>query len=230
MSMLQTGRMSVKASTMTDTTMNIIFQIDTSQLTTNTQLTPGGSALGPNGHPPIIYGYGSNTGAYTHASGDTVVEVNGGDEVWLSLEDTSNNPASALCPTGLIFMNWNSSGKDYPYDISRVYGGDAVIGTISFVDTRADLYDYLFDAKNPGWKKFPDEPDAKDQYGRILNTATLQNPAKRNPCIVLPTLKNSGTLTYGLEFMYAKGGKLFGTYWFDPAIKVVTPGTTKRKL
>lgn len=186
--------------------IGIVFQIDTSVLSSNTTTTDYGS------HPPYKCGQGFDVSKYQYVeNGDQAVTVPPNTEVYIWLQDKNNDPKSVFCPTGFGGIKWNGSD----FNESLFEGGDKVI-SVAFTDQRNDLYDYVYDAMNPTWTK----DGADGGYWHIDNTASLKNPKPAQPYIVVSTMFPTGTLTYGIEFKYAYNGKEIGSYWFDPKITI----------
>ncbi|WP_437801366.1 hypothetical protein [Sorangium sp. So ce693] len=194
-------------------TMHIIFLVDSNALKQN----PGGQFGNPQplAHPPLKYGRGNDPNTYTNQSGDTPVTVYFNEEVLISVQDSNSNIGVACAPVGFVAMAWERAA----ITLGDLTGGDAVIGDISFRDTRVNSYgyDYVVGSNSP-WG-----PENDGQYLVTRHDANLTSPVKRNPYVLVPALTTAGTLQYGLEFYCAIGGEYIGNYWFDPSITIAAP-------
>lgn len=194
-------------------TMHIIFLIDSNALKQNPGGQFGNPSNYPGPHPPLKYGRGDDPNTYTNQSGDTPVTVYFNEEVLISVQDSNSNIGVACAPVGFVAMAWGGKA----ITLGDLTGGDAVIGDISFRDTRVNSYgyDYVTGSNSP-WAPENDNTN----YLVTRHDASLTSPVKRNPYILVPALATAGTLQYGLEFYCAIGGEYIGNYWFDPSITI----------
>ncbi|WP_437644073.1 hypothetical protein [Sorangium sp. So ce362] len=137
------------------------------------------------------------------------------EEVLISVQDANSNVGVACAPVGFVAMTW----KTDPITLGDLTGGDAIIGDVSFRDTRVSSYGYDYVVgPNSQWAQ-----ENGYQYLVTRHDASLTSPVKRNPYILVPALATPGTLQYGLEFYCAIGGEYIGNYWFDPSITIAAP-------